>query len=233
VLRAHTCRYVLAEIVPSVGVSASQFPAPWRIYCRELAGQTYTTLRLTMPGDPNRAEEHYAAAVAAASRSAPYLALRARACCYLALYKAANGDVHSALVLARDALADGVLEVLGREDPLALALVVALASPNDVADALGELRAYDEAARRADWGLGLETVVLYGGILAALREDWNTACVLLAAGERSIYRATYTAQLYFAFRDRVRASLGSQRARQLRDEGRAMSLADAREAALR
>ena len=74
--------------------------------------------------------------------------------------------------------------------------------------------------------------MLYGGILAALRQDWETASRLLAAGERSIYRASYSGQLYFTFRDRVRAALGPERARQLRDEGRAMSLADAREAAL-
>jgi predicted ATPase/class 3 adenylate cyclase len=219
-----------------------QFPQPWRSYCRMLAGQTYASLNLTLSRIPDRAGEHFAAAVAAAPRSPPYLALHARACCYLALHKAVTGDVQGATALAREARADGVLELLGREDPLALALAVTLPSTAprklppkwviDSDDALAELRAYDEAARRADWGLGVETVVLYGGILAALRQDWETASRLLAAGERSIYRATYSGQLYFTFRDRVRAALGPERSRQLRDEGRAMSLADAREAAL-
>ncbi|MGH9289454.1 MAG: hypothetical protein ACRD0V_14395 [Acidimicrobiales bacterium] len=127
---------------------------------------------------------------------------------------------------------DGALDLWGLEDPLALALVVALASTNDVATARRELRAYDEAARRADWGLAHESVALYGGILAALREQWDEASLLLAAGERSIYRSPATALLYVAFRDTVRDALGPELSRRLRAEGKAMPLADARKAAL-
>jgi predicted ATPase/class 3 adenylate cyclase len=212
---------------------SEQFSAPWQKYCRLLAGETYTILSLTLPGGADRAEEHFAAGVAAAPPAPPYLGLHARLCCYLALHKAVTGDADGALTVARDAQVDGALELLGREDPLALALVVALASADDVGGARRELRAYDEAARRADWGLALESVVLYGGILAALGEDWERASRLLSAGERSVFRSPATAQLYFVFRDRVRAALGPDLCRQLRAEGRAMTLADAREAALR
>src|SRR5207248_8428429 len=98
----------------------------------------------------------------------------------------------------------GALGLLGREDPLSLALLVALASANDVDGARRELCAYDEAARRADWGLALESVVLYGGILAALRDDWERASRLLAAGQRSVYRYQATSQICLAIRDQVR-----------------------------
>jgi predicted ATPase/class 3 adenylate cyclase len=216
------------------GVAMSeQFPVLWRMICRLLAGGTYTTLNLTLPRDPHRAEEHFAAGVAAAPPCRPYLGLRARLCCYLALYKAVTGDVQAALTLAEDVRANGTLELLGQEDALALALAVVLPPTNDRKDALSELRAYDEAARRADWGLGVETVVLFGGILAAMHEDWERASRLLAAGERGVYKTSYTALLHSSFRQRVRTALGSERARQLRDEGRAMPLAGAREAALR
>ena len=70
-------------------------------------------------------------------------------------------------------------------------------------------------------------------LLAALRKDWEQASMLLAAGERSVYRSPATVQLNFAFRDRVRAVLGPDRSRRLRADGRALPLVDAREAALR
>ena len=216
------------------GVAMSErYSVPWRMYCRLLAGETYATLNLTFRLGTDRAEHHFAAGASTAPPSQPYLGLRARLCCYLALLKAVAGDTRGAVAAAADAHADGVLELLGLEDPLALALVVAVPSQDDPDAAIRELRAYDAAARRADWPLGVETVVLFGGILHALQRDWENASRLLGAGERSVYRHQATALLYFAFRDRVRAALGPHRSRQLRDEGREMSLADAREAALR
>jgi predicted ATPase len=206
--------------------------APWQVFCQVHAGMTYTMLNLTAPRGPDRAEAHYAAAVAAARPSPPYLGLHAIACCYLALHRAVAGHTDSALALARDAKVGGGLGLLVREDPLAMALAVATPSEKDAGAARRELRAYDACARRADWPLALESVVLFGGMIAALSEDWERASRLLAAGEPSIYRFTSTAMLYFTFRDRVRAALGPKRARQLRDEGRAMSRADALEAAL-
>jgi predicted ATPase/class 3 adenylate cyclase len=215
------------------GVAMSEnFAVPWRMYCRLLAGETYLTLNLSLLRGPDRTEEHFAAGMAAAPPAPPYVALHARLSCYLALYKAVAGDAQGAHALAREVQLDGALELWGLEDPLALALVVALASTNDVARARRELRAYDEAARRADWGLALESVALYGGILAALRGQWDEASMLLAAGERSVYRSPATALLYFAFRDAVRAALGPERSRRLRADGKAMPLADARKAAL-
>jgi predicted ATPase/class 3 adenylate cyclase len=210
-----------------------QFPVPWRMYCRLVTGGTYTVLSLTGLRRAEQAERHYVAGLAEAPPGAPYLGLRAGLCGHLALHRLVSGDTSGAVALAREARVEDARSPLwGWESSLALALVFALGEVGDTDAALQELRAYDTAARRVDWGLGRETVVLYGGVLAALREDWEMASRLLSAGERSVFRSPAIALLYFAFRDRVRAELGPELSRKMRDEGRTMRLADALDAAL-
>ena len=138
------------------------------------------------------------------------------------------------VALVQEGVLDEALShVLRQADPMSLAVAVALGSTTDFAAARRELRAYAESARRADFALGPETVAVFGGVLAALREDWETAARLLAAGEPSVYRSPVASLLYFRFRDRVRDALGSQRSRELRAEGRAMPPTDAVATALR
>ena len=217
------------------GVAMSeQFAAPWRMFCRLLAGTAYATLAFVPLCEVELAEAHYAAGIDAAPPASPYRGLRALLCAHLALHRVVAGDTTGAIVLARDALVDNALSWMLRQgDPMVLALAVGIGTTTDFEVARRQLCDYDEAARRADLVLGADMVVIYGGVLAAQRGDWETAAKLLAAGERGIYRSPATALLYFAFRDRVRVALGSERARQLRDLGRAMPLADAREVAMR
>jgi predicted ATPase len=215
-----------------IGMS-EQFPVPWRMYCRLVTGGTYTVLSLTGLRGAEQAERHYVAGLADAPQGAPYLGLRAGLCGHLALHRLVSGDTSGAVALAREARVDDARSPLwGWESSLALALVLALGEVGDTDAAMQELRAYDTAARRVDWGLGRETVVLYGGVLTALREDWEMASRLLSAGERSVFRSPAIALLYFAFRDRVRAELGPELSRKMRDEGRSMRLDDALAAAL-
>jgi predicted ATPase/class 3 adenylate cyclase len=216
------------------GVEMSeQFGAPWQMFCRLLAGNAYATLAFVSLGDVELAEAHYAVAIDAAPPASSYRGLRALLSAHLALHRVVAGDTTGALVLARDALVDNALSwVLRQGDPMVLALAVVLGASTDFEAARRQLRDYDLTARRADFVLGADMVVVYGGVLAAQRGDWETAAKLLAAGDRSIYRSPATALLYFTFRDRARAALGSRRSRQLRDEGRAMPLAEAHEAAL-
>lgn len=97
-----------------------------------------------------------------------------------------------------------------------------------------ELRSYHDSIRVTDTRPeAAHSVVLYGAFMAAVHEEWEMASRLLAAGERSIYRSPSQGHLYFHFRDRIRAALGRDRSRALRDEGRAMPLPEALAAALR
>jgi predicted ATPase/class 3 adenylate cyclase len=222
-----------ATALAEAGVAMiEQFPAPWRMYCRLVAGGTYTVLSLTGLRSVELAEHHYFAGLADAPR-APYIGLGAGLCGHLALHRLVSGDTNGAVRLAREAQVEDARSPLwGWESSLALALVVALGEVGDIDAARRELRAYDAAARRVDWGLGRETVVLYGGVLAALREDWEMASRLLSAGEPSVFRSPAIALLYFTFRDQVRAELGPKLSRKMRNEGRKMLLADALDAAL-
>jgi predicted ATPase/DNA-binding SARP family transcriptional activator len=213
---------------------SQQFSVPWRMYCRLHAGYAYSTLALAWPRHAEAAQRHYAAGFAEAAPAPPYLGLHAQLAAQLALHRFLAGDTNDACTLARQAQGDIALSrYFQLEGPLTLALIVGLASASDASALRAELRAYHEAARRRDRGSRAdETLVLYGGILAAVSEDWELACRLLAAGQLTGYASPAMGHLYVHFRDQVRGVLGSERSRQLRNEGRAMPLADALAAAL-
>ena len=212
---------------------ADDLAAPWQMYCRLMAGRAYTNLMVISTANAETAEEHYLAGIAAASVGvgAQFRGLHSTLCGDLAILRLFTGDTTGARLLAREAAALGTTSLWwGKEYPLSLAIAVAF-EPRDVArDAL---RGYDAASTAADWALGPETVAFYGGVAAAVREDWEVAGRLLGAGSRSTVRTPTTALLYFAFLDRVREAVGGERLGQLRHEGQAMTLADARALALR
>lgn len=223
------------EFAEACVVMDEQFSVPWRMWCRLASGAAYATLALAWPRHVESAQRHYAAGVAVAPPAPPYLGLHAELCMHLALYRSLAGDTVGACALARQAQHNMARapEYGHLEAPLTLALIIALESLRDV-DALdAELRAYHHATQRHDWGLGAtETAVLYGGFLAALREEWKLAARLLAAGTRGVYGSPAKGHLYTHFRDRIRQAVGPELSRKLRDEGRAMPLTEALAAAL-
>jgi predicted ATPase/DNA-binding SARP family transcriptional activator len=211
------------------------FDVPVRMACRLLAGITYSMLTFASPRYAEPAQRHYAAGVAVAEPSPPYLGLHAELCGQLAVHRFVAGDITAAAALARQAQRDIVRSRWFQLDtPLALAAIVTDASRGNTGALHTELCAYHDTAVRRDWGPGaIETIVLYGGILAAIRGHWELAARLLAAGAHGVYASPGTAHLSFHFHDRARAALDPGRARILWEEGRAMPLADAVAAALR
>lgn len=204
------------------------------MYCLRLAGITYSTLALVWSHYAEVAQGRYAAGIAVAPPATPYLGLHGELCGQLAVHRYLDGDTEEAYDLARRAQANiARSRPFLLETPVTAAVIVALGPDNDAGGLHTALRAYHDATRRRGWGSeASETVALYGAFLAALHEDWELACRLLAAGERGIYGSVLPAHLYFYFRDQIRDALGPQRFRDLRDEGRAMSLAEAVAAAL-
>jgi hypothetical protein len=215
----------------TIGTRMSEDRAPpWQMYCRLMAGRACTNLMAISLRNAEPAEQHYLAGIDAASAGTAYVGLHSMLCGDLAILRLFTGDTAGARVLAREASAFAATSPSwAKEYPLALALAVAFESPDVARD---ELRKYDDAAAAADWALGPETVAFYGGIAAAMREDWEAAGRLFAAGERSNLRTPTTGLLYYALRDRVRDAVGADRLRQLRHDGRTMTLADARALAL-
>jgi hypothetical protein len=200
------------------------------MYCRLMAGRAYTNLMAVSRLNAESAEQHYLAGIGAAPPGSQYAGLHAILCGDLAILRLFTGDMPGARALVRETPVLGTTSVSwSKEYPLALALAVAFDGP---VVARRALREYDEAATSADWALGPETVAFYGGVAAAARQDWEVAGRLLAAGERSTLRTPTTGLVYYAFRDRVRAAVGADRARQLRDIGQTMTAAEARDLAL-
>ncbi|HEX6237776.1 MAG TPA: winged helix-turn-helix domain-containing protein, partial [Acidimicrobiales bacterium] len=132
---------------------------------------------------------------------------------------------------------DGELDALRFERAVREVSQVEDASPRWVALRLGEALAWWRGPALVDFAGGgwartdaerlirvtdtrpeaAHSVVLYGAFIAAIHEEWEVASRLLAAGERSIYRSPSQGHLYFHFRDRIRAALGGDRSRALRD----------------
>jgi hypothetical protein len=224
-----------ATHLAEAGVEMSQrFAVPWRKDSRFLAGSAYAVLSLACPDYAATAHEHFSSGVAVAPPRPPFLGLHALLRTHLAVHRVLAGDIQGACTLAREAQDDVAFTPYGRTAaPLTLALILALDSVGDISALQEALETFHEAAKRLDWGPGAqETVILFGGFLAALREDWELASRLLAAGERGIYGSVLTALMLRYFQQRVRGALGSELARRTRAEGRAMPTADALAAAL-
>jgi predicted ATPase/DNA-binding SARP family transcriptional activator len=205
-----------------------------RMHCRLIAGMAHGVLALAWPEHGEAARRNYAAGIDLAGPTPPYLALHAELRAQLANEQLAAGDRGRAGALAREAKrVVGRSQFFSPDTPLALTAIVAVATGN-ADDLRAELHTYHDTALRRDWGdREAETLVLFGGICASLREEWELASRLLAASSRSPYRVLLLANLYFHFRDRVRTALGPELSRTLRAEGRAMPIDEAVAAALR
>jgi hypothetical protein len=109
----------------------------------------------------------------------------------------------------------------------ALTHVVPWAANGEMGVAVDVLAEYAEFAERTGEPFGVESVLLYSGVVRALAEDWEDAARLLAAGHAALARDPAHYELYHTFRDRTREALGADRARSLRDEGRLLSQREA------
>jgi predicted ATPase/DNA-binding SARP family transcriptional activator len=220
------------------GVAMSEkFSDPWRACCRFFAGNAHASHQGgrglgKLPVDLARTNEHFRAGLEVSPRAAPYLNLRAAIAGVFAITLLIAGDAGRALDLARGAYGDSQPLRPGALFPYwqharGMALAVTLGETGDDGGARRALREYLESMRRTDWGLGLQSVLILGGVLAAQRGDPETAARLFGAGAPALRRTPSDGLLYITYRDRVRALLGSDRARALRDEGRSMTLDDA------
>jgi predicted ATPase/DNA-binding SARP family transcriptional activator len=219
----------------TVSVAMSEpFSVPRRMYNLLVTGLAHAVLGLAWPEYAQTAQRNYAIGIDLAEPAPPFLAVHAELRAQLASERFAAGDTSHAGALAREAL-----RVVGRSQffsldiPLALAAIVAVATGNDAGSLHAQLRAYHNASLRRDLGLqAAETTALFGGICAAMREEWGLASRLLAAGAGNPYRLTAVTHLYVHFRDQVEAALGPELSRKLEQEGQTMSLDDAVAAAL-
>jgi predicted ATPase/class 3 adenylate cyclase len=218
-LRARSIELAETAVLRSAGMAE-----PWPMLCRMLAGMVYSSFRM-----PEPAAAHFAAG-SADPPAAPYLDLHATLRAYEAVSALAAGDAARAATLARGSYKpDGLVPYWQHARAVSL---VALGATGDVATAEQALLDYDAAARRVDWVFTAESVVLLAGVLAGLREDWERSSLLLAASVAVVYRSPADVALYFSFRDRARAALGSRRSQELRAAGRALRLEEARRVAL-
>ena len=200
------------------GVAMSEeFEAPWHVYCRCLAGMTYSSL-----DQPEPAQSHLEEGARWLRDLEGYEGLRASTLGLLSVHRIIQGDHERAYAAAEPIVATVHTPMPGREG--ALMAVVARAAAGDLAAARIEMNEYYEAARRTDLPLGVETVVIYGGVIAGLQGNWEACARLLAAGAAGLARFPGTYLLYKEFRDRARAALGPDRARELRAEGQQLPL---------
>ena len=208
----------LASATTAVELSADS-PEPWPMYCRLMAIFTYMSFR-----QPEVAAEHAAMAIAAPPQ-APFLDLHATLRAYAAIAALVLGDDARAVALAAELLhtrrADAVLAAR-------------------TCDGVGSSRCWRRPGHRAAgatrlprrlrglaWYASIESVVLLGGVLSGMREDWPACSLLLAASTPAIDRTPADALLYWTFRDRARGVLGHERSQKLRAAGRALSIDEA------
>jgi hypothetical protein len=201
---------------------AAEATTPWRMYCRLLAGFAYASFVR-----PAQAIEHFAAERTDDPR---YSTLDATMVAYRSIMEFVLGNHTEAGALARASFSPELVPYWSHARPLCL---VALAADGDMAESRQALHDYSAQARDAYWILGKESVVILGGVLAGIEGDWPLASRLLAAGSAGMSRTPADSILYVTFRDRAHAQLGSDRARACRDEGRAMTVDDALDLALR
>ena len=195
-----------------IGVAMSaRFAVPWQLYARLCAGMGYTTLRRA-----EDAERHLEAAVGL-PRLEGYDAMGDTARGYLSVYRVLAGDAARAL-----ALVEGITphpnapSFFGQG---ALSAVAARAASGDAAGARRQLAASYRDALRADISLGVEEVLVFGAAIAGLCESWDSAARLLAASGEGWRRSPFSYMLYLTFRDRVRAAVGVDRAREAPGRG--------------
>jgi predicted ATPase/class 3 adenylate cyclase len=206
---------------------SARFAPGWRKICCLTAGMAYASLSRIKPAD-----EHFAAGIDVPLCTAPLLLLQSALEGYLAITRLLLGRVDEAVSLALVAderigpvLAEGAFPYWLHSP--GIALPVALGETGDHAAAREALAAYHSIQRRMDFRDGLKSVTVLGGALAAQREDWSTASVLLSAGATWVSRSPADYLLYRRYRDRVRAALPAERARALRAEGREMPIDEA------
>jgi hypothetical protein len=210
------------------GVELSErFSDGWRKVCRLTAGMAYASLRRV-----ERADDHFAAGTNISPGAAPFRLLHSALEGYLAITRLLLGHVDEAVSLAcaadhgsRPVLSEGAFPYWLHSP--GIALPVTLGAVDDDVAARNALAAYHSVQRRTDFRDGLKSVTVVGGVLAAQREDWTTASVLLSAGASVIARSPADYVLYVHYRDRVRAALPAERARALRAEGREMPIDEA------
>jgi predicted ATPase len=203
------------------GVAMSEeYETAWRVYCRCIAGMTYSSL-----DQPELAVGHLEAGAQWLRDLKGYEGLRASTLGLLSVHRIIEGDYERAFAAAEPIVATVHTPMPGREG--ALMAAVARAAAGDHAAARIEMTEYHESAVRTDLPLGPETVVIYGGVIAGLQGDWEGCARLLAAGAAGLMRFPGTYLLYKEFRDRARTALGPDRARQLRAEGQQLPLGEA------
>jgi hypothetical protein len=157
----------------------------------------------------------------------PFLALHSALEGYLAITRLVLGRPDEALDLA--STADARLRYEANavppywHHPTWMALPVALGGHGDHDAATIALNAYWATTLRSGWARAPQQLVILAGVLAAQRADWETASRLFGAARLQIASTPADWVLYLTYRDQVRSELGPERARQLRDEGRAMS----------
>jgi predicted ATPase len=204
------------ESVDTAVALSSESARPLQMYCRMLAAMVHSS-RL----DVSTASMHLDAATREPPEDA-YRGLHAALRAYLAITAFVGGDAQHAVELAGEVYSPGAL-VPYWQHPRALCLV-ALGATGDLATADQAFRDYFEASRGLDWVYADESVLVLGGVLAGMREDWSTASRLLAAGSMAMNRTPADYLLYATFRDRARQHLGPEPSRRLRADGLAMPI---------
>lgn len=202
-------------------------PPEWSAYCGLVCGMTYTSLR--------RREQ----ATLCLERSVADLdaiegcdSLRVAARGLLAVHEVLSDNRRRALTLVQNL--DPMVTATNPMPSMAGALthVVPWAANGEMDVAANVLASFSEFAERTGDPFGVESVLLYAGVLCALGDDWEDAARLLAAGHAALARHPAHYELYLTFRERTREALGADRARQLRDEGRRLSRREAMAIAL-
>jgi hypothetical protein len=106
-----------------------------------------------------------------------------------------------------------------------LAFLLVLAESERFTEARAALRASVGELRSVSDALQIRVLFVYSGVFAAIQRDAERAARLLAAAmQPGVIVSAPGYALYRHWVPRVRETLGPERARQLRDEGRAMSL---------
>jgi hypothetical protein len=205
-----------------VGVSsAAQYSVPWQACIALLAGFGYTTLRRN-----DDAERHLESAVThAAQLEEGFDGIHSAARAFLSLHRVVAGDVDRAR-----SLTDGLVELpeptmFSREGLVVAA--VAVAASGDGAGARQRLRDAYARALGVDQRFGIDHVVVFAGAVAAVEGDWETAVRVLGASGEGYRRTPFAYLTYLTYRQRAREVLGVERYRQLRAEGRRLTLDNA------
>jgi predicted ATPase/class 3 adenylate cyclase len=208
-------------LVENAVAQCTPHAVPWQMMCHYAAGSAHLSLL-----DASSADDHFAAGLALSPGATPFLCLHSGLEGYLAIARLLLGRADEALDLARTADARIRYEPKAVppywHHPTWMALPVALGGHGDHDAATVALHAYWATTLRSGWARGSQQLLILAGVLATQRADWETASRLFGAARLQIASTPADWILYMTYRDRVRAALAPDRARQLRDEGRAM-----------